>query len=99
MMNLSEAQRHILLALAEGLILKGHRTLDGEKLYRLHAMDGSTLEEIGEAAMDGLKDEKLIHSNMKFPAASFLLTEKGRKVAAEIAGHDISALGAENYEP
>jgi hypothetical protein len=98
-MELSEAQRHVLRALADGLVLKGHRTLDGEKAYRLHAMDGSVLEEIDAAAMDVLKDEKLIHSNMKFPAASFLLTEKGRKIAAEIAGHDVSALGAENYEP
>jgi hypothetical protein len=99
MIELSEAQQHILSALAEGLVLKGHRTLDGDKAYRLHDMDGSVLEAIDAAAMDALKDEKLIHSNMKFPAASFLLTEKGRKIAAEIAGHDVSALGAENYEP
>jgi hypothetical protein len=98
-MDLSEAQRHVLKALANGLVLKGHRTLDGEKAYRLHDMDGSVLEEIEASVMDLLKDEKLIHSNMKFPAASFLLTEKGRRIAAEIAGHDVSALGAENYEP
>jgi uncharacterized protein YjhX (UPF0386 family) len=98
-MELSDAHKHILCALAEGLILKGHRTMDGEKLYKLHQMDGSVIEQVDPAVMDDLKEEKLIHSNMKFPAASFLLTEKGLKAAEGLIGRDVSALGADNYEP
>lgn len=96
-MLLSDGHKHILKALAEGIVLKGHRDMEGEKVYKLHAMDGSEIEEVSSEVMEFLKEHKLIHSNMKFPAASFLLTEKGREIAEQIVGHDISALGADNF--
>ena len=96
-MELSDAHKHVLTALAEGIVLKGHRDIEGEKVYKLHAIDGSEIEEVAPDVMEFLKDYHLIHSNMKFPAASFLLTEKGRKIAEELVGHDISALGADNF--
>ena len=98
-MELNEAHEYVLKALANGIVLKGHRSIEGEKVYKLHAMDGSEIEIIAPDVMDFLKENKLIHSNMKFPAASFLLTDKGREIAAALIGHDISALGSGNYEP
>jgi len=98
-MELSDAHKHVLTALAEGIVLKGHRDIEGEKVYKLHAIDGSEIEEVAPDVMEFLKDYHLIHSNMKFPAASFLLTEKGREIAEGIVGHNISAIGADNYEP
>jgi len=96
-MELADAHKSILSALAEGIVLKGHRNIEGEKVYKLHGMDGSEIEEVAPEVMEFLKEYKLIHSNMKFPAASFLLTEKGREIAEELVGHDISALGADNF--
>src|SRR6185295_2126741 len=98
-MELSDAHRDVLRALAEGIVLKGHRNIEGEKVYKLHAMDGSEIEVISPDVVEFLKEEKLIHSNMKFPAASFLLTDKGRQIASELIGRDVSALGGEQYEP
>lgn len=97
MIRLSQAHKQVLRALAEGLVVKSHRTSDGEKTFRLHALDGSVLEDIDPAVMGELQGWKLIDSNKKFPAASYLLTEKGREAARGIIGRDIAALGADNY--
>jgi uncharacterized protein YjhX (UPF0386 family) len=94
MIPLSQAHERVLRALAEGLVVKSHRTPDGEKMFRLHALDGSVIEDIDAAVMGELQDWKLIDSNKKFPAASYLLTEKGREAARGIVGRDIAALGA-----
>jgi len=77
--------------------LKAHRTLDGTKIYRLHALDGSLHSEVEAVTMAELKAWKLIDSNKKFPAASYLLTEEGRAVAEQILGKPIVSLGARNY--
>lgn len=99
MQELSEAQQRVLKALAEGIVLKGHRNIEGEKVYKLHAMDGSEIAVIEADVIEFLKENKLVHSNMKFPAASFLLTDKGREIASRLIGRDVSALGSGNYEP
>ena len=80
-MKLSEVHDYILQALLNGATLKSHRYLDGAKLYKLHPLDGPA-EPVERAAVDYLKQQGLIKSNMKFPAATYLLTDKGKQAAA-----------------
>jgi DNA-binding transcriptional regulator PaaX len=63
--------------------LKAHRTLDGEKVHRLHPLDGPP-EQVDSAAVERLKRRGLIASNMKFPASVYLLTERGLEIARNI---------------
>ena len=80
-MRLSTEQRRILAALQGGCYLKIHRTLDGAKVYRLHCPgDGETGgEELPASAVDALERHGYLQSNMKFPAATLLLTERGAR--------------------
>ncbi len=78
---LGGSQRALLRALAEGHVLKVHRTVDGAKVYRLHRLDGQT-EIVPGGVVRGLERRGLIESNMKFPAATFMLTERGKAWAA-----------------
>ena len=75
--RLTDPQKAVLAALLEGWTLKSHRTLDGQKTYRLHALTGEIVE-VTDDVVDGLAAAALIQSNQKFPAATYLLTEKGR---------------------
>jgi hypothetical protein len=84
-MRLNQEQRRILAALQRGCYLKIHRTLDGAKVYRLYCSnaDGAaTVEELSAAPVDTLERHGYIQSNMKFPAATLLLTERGAQAAA-----------------
>jgi len=83
-MNLSGEQIKVLRALADGWALKSHRYLDGVKVYKLHPLDGPT-HEVAEAVMDFLKTQQLIDSNKKFPAATYLLTDAGRRLISSLA--------------
>ncbi len=76
------AGRHILRAMLDGATLKAHRTLDGQKTYALHPLDGPD-EIVERAAVEALKRQGLIASNMKFPAATYVLTECGVATAAQ----------------
>jgi hypothetical protein len=83
-MRLDNDHFEVLRALARGDTLKAHRDIDGGKLYKLHALDGATVD-VAASTMDVLKTRRLIDSNKKFPAATYLLTEAGRRalVSAE----------------
>ena len=70
----------LLVALLDGAVLKVHRTLDGEKMHKLYGA-GSTVTAIDERLVRYLEQKQLIQSNMKFPAATYLLTEQGVAVA------------------
>jgi hypothetical protein len=83
-MKLSNVHEYILHALIDGATLKAHRYLDGAKLYKLHPLDGPA-EPVERETVDHLKQQGLIKSNMKFPAATYLLTEKGKEVAISVA--------------
>jgi N-dimethylarginine dimethylaminohydrolase len=72
--RLSEEQRRILQAMRDGAMLKAHRTVDGEKVHRLHPLEGLP-EAVDSRDVESLKRRGLIVSNMKFPAAMYLLTE------------------------
>jgi hypothetical protein len=75
-MRLTPDQRRILRAMHDGATLKAHRTLDGEKVHRLHPLVGEP-ELVDAALVESLRDLGLIQSNLKFPAATYILTERG----------------------
>ncbi len=75
-MRLSPVHRHILRAMLDGATLKAHRTLDGAKIHMLHPLAG-TPEPVDRAAVEYLRQHGLIASNMKFPVATYVLTELG----------------------
>lgn len=85
-MRLTTEQQQVLAALQTGQHLKVHRTPDGIKRYCLHHADGSAAGEVSAGTADRLERSGLIESNMKFPAATFLLTEKGSAAASRITG-------------
>lgn len=95
-MKLSDAQKELLRALMAGATLKSHRDLDGQKSYRLHPLQGQA-QEVPDAVVAGLKRQHLIDSNQKFPAATYLLTEKGRGLAEGLAESSLKPLTARNY--
>lgn len=76
-MRLSSHQTTLLTAIASGDTLKVHRTVDGDKSYRLHPLNGAPPREIASADAVTLERNGLIVSNMKFPAATFQITERG----------------------
>lgn len=75
--RLSSADHALMSKLSQGWTLKSHRNIDGEKRYALYDLDG------GESAVDYAQVQKLlklkiISTNQKFPAATFLLTNLGQ---------------------
>jgi len=84
MLRLSEAHKQLLSALARGSRLQDHRDLDGGKVYKLHALDDASEVLIAASSVAYLQRHKLIESNMKFPAATYLLTDRGAAIAATL---------------
>jgi hypothetical protein len=69
----------LLQAMADGLRLKDHRDLDGHKIYLLHQADDSAAP-VDAGDVEVLTDAGLISSNKKFPAATYWLTEAGKRM-------------------
>lgn len=69
----------LLTALADGATLKVHRTLDGSKIHKLHLLHGNAVT-VSSVVVRTLEKRGWVRSNMKFPAATYLLTEKGWQV-------------------
>lgn len=86
-MRLNSEQRRILAALQRGCYLKVHREVDGAKVYRLHCPteSGDAVEVVNAGTVETLEQRGYLQSNLKFPAASLLLTERGAHAAAEPA--------------
>ncbi|MFO7634189.1 MAG: hypothetical protein R6W76_16700 [Caldilinea sp.] len=97
-MRLTAGQRAILIAMQRGDRLKVHRTVDGVKRYLLHRLDESDVVEVESAAANSLERAGLIESNMKFPAATFLLTDKGTAAVARITGIEQAPIGPRNFD-
>jgi len=76
---LSESQRQLLLAMAQGMRLKDHRDIEGRKTYALHLSDDSR-QPVDANDVLALVDLGLISSNKKFPSATYWLTEHGTRV-------------------
>lgn len=87
-MKLSAEAEKVIARLAGGWALKSHRYLDGRKEYRLHPLGDGEAEAIMERSVRQLQRRRLIHSNMKFPAASYLLTERGQAIAVQLGSAD-----------
>lgn len=87
MARLSQAHKHILVALAQGQRLQDHRDLDGGKVYKLHALDNRPDEVVVGSLVLDLQRQQLIQSNMKFPAATYRLTDKGAALTALLCTH------------
>ncbi len=83
-MKLSVEAEQVIARLAQGWALKSHRYLDGRKEHRLHPLGEGAVQPVAERTVRQLERRRLIHSNMKFPAANYLLTERGQAVAAEL---------------
>ena len=80
MAALTGEQGRVLRAMASGWTLKAHRDLEGGKIYRLHPLDGEAKVVRAELVQE-LVARGLLDSNKKFPAATFWLTEPGRRAA------------------
>ncbi len=76
---LSERQRRLLLAMAQGMRLKDHRDIEGHKTYALHFPDDSR-QPVDPNDVATLVDLGLISSNKKFPSATYWLTEHGKRM-------------------
>jgi len=63
-----------------GATLKAHRTLDGAKIHKLHFRTG-VAEQVSITAVRRLERRGWLRSNLKFPVATYLLTEEGKQVA------------------
>ena len=76
---LSRKAERVLAALSQGATLKAHRDLDGVKVYKLHFSETAQENVIEDRVIDRLWQRGLISSNMKFPVATYMLTEAGRQ--------------------
>ncbi len=94
--SFTENHLAILQQLADGSTLKSHRDIEGQKVYRIHRLDG-TAETPNAKAVDQLKNGRYIDSNKKFPAATYMLTDKGRQAIVAVTRVKISALSTRNY--
>jgi hypothetical protein len=83
-MRLGSEEKAVLAALVSGYQLKSHRYMDGEKIYTLHDTATDATRPVHVATVDRLRDLGLIAGNMKFPAATYMLTSEGERVAASL---------------
>lgn len=60
--------------------LKAHRDIEGRKEFWLHPLEGEA-QSVDAETVARLVAQGLIDSNKKFPAATFWLTEAGRRAA------------------
>ena len=78
-MGLSPEAVQILSAVRQGASVKAHRALDGSKIHKVHPLQGDAFI-VAEAAVRLLEKRGWLRSNLKFPVATYLLTEKGSTV-------------------
>lgn len=87
---LSSEEKRVLGALLQGAYLKAHRYLNGEKFHKLHSNEMGQEEVVRDAVVERLLQRDLIRSNMKFPAATYILTEVGRKKGLSLVSKALS---------
>lgn len=81
---MSMEEKRLLSALVQGAQLKAHRYLDGKKVHRLHWSDTEKTETVADSVVERLLQREFVSSNMKFPAATYMLTETGRKKGSSL---------------
>ena len=99
-MRLSHEHKRLLQALQSGCHLKVHRTLDGDKVYQLHCTGnehsgGNGARSVPPSLVEALEQHGYLQSNMKFPAATLLLTERGMQAAN--AASPLHPIGPRGY--
>jgi hypothetical protein len=67
----------------QGATLKVHRTLDGNKIHKLHLVEGTAVA-VPHVVVRALEKGGWVQSNLKFPVATYLLTEKGRRIVLHL---------------
>ena len=77
--RLSTADLELINRLSDGFNLKSHRNLEGEKNYVLYSPDGDQVN-LNWKQVQKLLRLKIITTNQKFPAATFLLTNLGQSL-------------------
>lgn len=83
-MRLGREEKDVLRALVSGYTLRSHRYLDGQKLYALHDTATDATRTVAVTTVERLRARGLIVGNMKFPAATYMLTTDGERVAASL---------------
>ena len=91
----AEATR-LLEALGGGGVLKAHRDLDGGKVHRLHLLHGD-VHTVEESVVRRLCQAGLIASNKKFPAATYLLTDRGKRALGSAVGAGVKPVSVEGF--
>jgi hypothetical protein len=71
----------------DGATLKVHRDLDGRKTHLLHPLTGES-SPIPRELVGSLRKLGLIQSNLKFPAATYILTDRALDALAALPGED-----------
>ena len=92
----SREAAELLRELAAGTTLKVHRDVDGGKVHRLHSLTGMD-RDVDERLVVVLKRQGLIESNMKFPVATYLLTEKGGRKVGQLARKSGKPISSRSY--
>lgn len=90
--NLSFAERSLLRALLSGQHLRADRTLDGGKECRLHDTRGVPQAVVAADVVERLREAGLVGSNLKFPGASYLLTDAGVRIASRLTDSPLRPL-------
>lgn len=85
--QLSREAKSVLLALGQGSLLKSHRYLDGTKVYRLHSPTDEE-EPVRRRTVEQLLRRGFVTSNQKFPAATYMITPKGQRLATRLSQRD-----------
>lgn len=90
---LSAQEIMLLQGLVNGCTLKSHRDLDGHKIYQLHPLVGPA-QSISYHTVKQLQRRGFIAGNHKFPAATYLLTDKGKRVAETLTDDPLQPVSA-----
>ena len=72
----------LLRAIAAGARLRDQRDIEGGKSFRLYGDDGSSVL-IDPNDVAALVEAGLLDSNKKFPAATYWVTDAGRRTLAD----------------
>ncbi len=95
--RLSAQERELLIMLVQGGALKAHRDLNGGKEHRLQQLDG-VVHGVPARTVGKLRRRGLIASNKKFPAATYLLTDRGRQLVMELGQSNSLPLSTRRYK-
>jgi len=96
--KLTTAEESILIAMFQGCSVRSHRDIEGNKQYLLHLNETDPPRPIDPKIVPHLRELRLIETNHKFPASTYLLTGKGNQLATKLAdGNGSNPLTARDF--